>query len=210
MFEFRLRLAASWAVAAVLCRVLLPEWGCAQALRTPESGLFDPTRYEVRAGFFSGAQIPGVALDLQRERGTPNLNGELITPKFFTISWLPDFFTPRFRLGGMGNLGGGTSYAYAGALWTANFTDRIFGEYSFGGAFHDGTLSDYAGPTRNLLGCRALYELGAGLGYRFDEKWSALISFDHLSNGTPTFSNCVFNESINVWGLRVGYSFPGR
>jgi hypothetical protein len=40
-----------------------------------------------------------------------------------------------------------------------------------------------------------------------DQNWSAMITFDHASNGSPTLSNCRGNTGISVVGLRVGYAF---
>jgi hypothetical protein len=63
----------------------------------------------------------------------------LVFPKIYTVPGWQDILIPRFHVGGMGNLGGRTSYGYAGALWTLNY-DRYFTEVFFGGAVHDGPL----------------------------------------------------------------------
>jgi lipid A 3-O-deacylase len=163
----------------------------------PVVSFYNPSAFEVRGGALVSTWGP--------EEGSVDLNGELVFPKIFTVPGWQDILIPRFHVGGMGNLGGRTSYGYAGALWTLNY-DRYFTEVFFGGAVHDGPLlaRDSDEPS---LGCRVLYHTGANIGYRFDQNWSAMITFDHASNGSPTLSNCRGNTGISVLGLRVGYSF---
>jgi lipid A 3-O-deacylase len=163
----------------------------------PPVPLYDPTRFEIRGGGFASSWGP--------EAGTPDINGELVFPKIYSVQGWQDFFIPRLHVGGMGNLDGRTSYGYAGALWTFNY-DRYFAEASFGGAVHNGPLIAN-GPDQPSLGCRVLYHTSGDLGYRFDQHWSAMVTFDHASNGSPTLSNCRANTGISVIGLRVGYSF---
>jgi lipid A 3-O-deacylase len=157
-------------------------------------------RFEMRGGVLSSVHTPEV--------GDVNLNDELVLPKFVRVSGWQDMLIPRLHVGGMGNVSGGTSYAYAGALWTVNF-DRIFVEAFGGGAVHNGPLESPDPLPRNQpsLGCRELYHVGANLGYRFDQNWSAMITFDHISNGRGVLSNCPENTGLSLVGLRVGYSF---
>jgi lipid A 3-O-deacylase len=159
--------------------------------------LYDPSRFEIRGGFM--APIEG------SEVGTADINGELVFPKFVSVPGWQDVLIPRLHVGGMGNLSGRTSYAYAGGLWTVNF-DRFFTEAALGGAIHNGPLVTFDSDDPSL-GCRALYHVGANLGYRFDQNWSAMITFDHVSNGRPTLSNCPTNAGLTLLGVRVGYSF---
>jgi len=163
----------------------------------PVSDLYDPSQYELRGGL--------VGEGLGRETGTVGLNAELVFPRFMTLPVLPDFFTPRFHLGGVGNLMGKTSYAYAGALWTVNYTERIFGETFFGGTIHNGELG-YTDPTRNALGCRGLWQVGANLGYRFDQHLSVMATYDHSSTN-EAITKCTPNQGLNQFGLRIGYGF---
>ena len=67
------------------------------------------------------------------EIGDINLNGELVFPKFVNVPGWQDILIPRLQIGGMGNVSGGTSYAYAGPVWTVNF-DHVFAEIFGGGA----------------------------------------------------------------------------
>jgi lipid A 3-O-deacylase len=104
---------------------------------------YDPTRFEIRGG--------GLATIWGPEKGTADINGELVFPKIYSLPGWQDVLIPRFHVGGMGNIDGRTSYAYAGALWTLNY-DRYFTEVFLGGAIHNGPLiAD--GPGQPSLGC---------------------------------------------------------
>jgi len=154
-----------------------------------------PERWELRGGLFAHAVA-------SPEAGSADANLELVAPKFFVIPWLPEYLTPRFHVGGMGNFNGKTSYVYAGALWTFNITRSWFVEGFFGGLVHNGNLDDNASDM-NGLGCRWAFHSGGSIGYRLNERWSVMGTFDHLSNGTI----CAFNKGINDYGLRAAYSF---
>ncbi|HET9904457.1 MAG TPA: acyloxyacyl hydrolase [Xanthobacteraceae bacterium] len=156
--------------------------------------------YEVRLG----AMMHGL---WGPEPDSLSINGEFILPKFSFAPIAPSWqwLIPRFHFGGMLNTAGKTNYMYAGALWTYDLTDRLFVEGFLGGAVHDGSL--LGAPGRNALGCRVLYHLGGSIGYRFSPRWSAMVTLDHISNGTGMFSDCPRNQGLNELGIRVGYSF---
>jgi hypothetical protein len=156
--------------------------------------LYHPERFELRGGLFAHAIS-------SPEGGSADLNLEVVAPRFFTIPGLPDYFTPRFHVGGIGNFAGRTSYVYAGALWTYNFNANWFGEGFFGGLVHNGNLDDVS-DHMNGLGCRWAFHSGGSIGYRLNDRWSVMGTFDHLSNAEL----CPYNKGINDWGLRIGYS----
>lgn len=160
--------------------------------------LYDPTKFEIRGGFF--ASPFGV------EKGSADVNAALVFPKVFTLPGWQDALIPRLRIGGVANLGGRTSYIYADGLWTMNF-DRAFAEVFFGGLVHNGPLQNRVDENATALGCRELYHLGADLGYRFDQHWSVIDTFEHGSDGEPALSNCPQNRGLNVAGVALGYSF---
>ena len=194
MIRFALFLALSLGAPAFAYAADAPASASSVSASTP---LYDPSRFEVRGGFLASSWGP--------EAGTPDINGELVFPKIVSVSGWQDVLIPRLHVGGMDNLVGRTSYVYAGGLWTVNF-DRAFTEIFAGGAIHNGPLMSSV-PGEASYGCRELYHVGANLGYRFDQNWSAMITFDHISNGRPTLSDCPANTGLSLLGVRVGYSF---
>ena len=162
-----------------------------------ELQLYDPTKFEFRGGYLFSPFGP--------EQGTSDVTGALVFPKFVSLPGWQDMLIPRIRVGGVGNLGGRTSYAYADGLWTVNF-NRAFAELFFGGLVHNGPLFASA-DNSTALGCRELYHMGADLGWRFDQHWSVMATFEHGSNGEPVWSDCRANRGLNVTGVSFGYSF---
>jgi hypothetical protein len=160
--------------------------------------LYDPTKFEVRGGYLYAP--------FGNEVGSSDVTAAVVFPKFVNLPGWQDLFIPRLRVGGVANVSGKTSYAYADGLWTANF-DRVFTEIFFGGLVHNGPLVNNVDENASALGCRQLYHLGADLGYRFDQHWSIMGTFEHGSNGEPTLSNCPQNRGLNVAGVSLGYSF---
>ena len=167
------------------------DWGHAPAY------FYDPNRFELRGGVQSDFW--------GQETGTIGLAGELILPRLFTIDWLPDFFTPRFQLGGVVNLAGRTSFVHADLLWTTNWTERLFSEMFFGVTVHNGHLQR-VDELHNALGCRALFHVGFNLGYRLDPNWRVIAVYDHSSAGQG-LTGCPANESLNQAGIKLGYQF---
>jgi outer membrane immunogenic protein len=163
----------------------------------PASYFYDPNRFELRGGLQSDF--------LGLETGTVGLAGELVFPRLFTIEWLPDFFTPRFQLGGVVNLAGRTSFAHADLLWTTNWTQRLFSEMFAGVTVHNGNLLS-VDEVHNALGCRALWHVGFNVGYRLDQNWRVMATYDHSSAGQAV-TGCPANESLNQAGLKLGYQF---
>lgn len=174
----------------------------------PAAALLDPAdRLDLRFGVFAHG-IGG------REQGTVDINGEVVTPRLApgVTGWW-SYFIPRVHFGASGNLSGRTSFAYTGVIWTFPVFSRFFIEPYVGPAVHNGSLY----PTRTLagLGCPVLFHAGANAGYRFDEHWSVMLTFEHLSNGKSLFGiNCGTNQGpngsnqgLNNYGVRVGYAF---
>jgi lipid A 3-O-deacylase len=190
--------ALGWAQAADLSSP--PPPAPPPAATIDPNTLYDPQKFEIRGG--------GLASFHKPETGDVNLNGEVVLPKFISLPGWQDMLIPRLHIGGMGNVSGGTSYAYAGGLWTVNF-GRFFTEVFGGGAIHDGSLTspDPMPHNQPALGCRELYHIGGNVGYRFDQNWSAMVTVDHISNGRGVLSNCPENTGLSLVGLRIGYSF---
>jgi opacity protein-like surface antigen len=204
-FDHRLsRLAYLLVAAVLLCvgPVAAQQW-------TPLSPVpIDPAnRFEVRFGAFAH----GVG---SVERDTVDFNGSFVTPRLPIATndfWA--FIVPRFEIGGAANVSGRTSFGYVNALWTIPVWDRVFVEAYVGPAIHDGSLT--ATPTMAGLGCDVLFHAGANVGYRFNEHWSIMATFEHLSNGKTAFGiDCGTNraatgsnQGLNNYGVRIGYAF---
>lgn len=152
--------------------------------------------FEARLGVF--AHSVGAS-----EAGGVDANVELLLPRL--PNDLPEpykFLVPRPQLGGMINTGGKTSYGYGGVVWTLNLAPQFFLEPMFGGAVHDGDTTALD-PDRNMLGCRVLFHTGLSGGYRLTDRWTALLTWDHISNGHL----CSHNAGLNDYGVKLGYSF---
>jgi lipid A 3-O-deacylase len=173
----------------------------------PAFNFYDPYRIEVRFGGFAHG-VGG------NEKGTYDLNPELVLPRlpFAQGQWW-SVFVPRPHVGALANLEGRTSAFYAGALWSFPLPYRTFFELFVDGAIHDGYQFN-APPGRSGLGCPALFHVGGSLGYAISEHWTAMITFDHLSDGHYIFGiNCAgnvgptANPGLNNWGGKIGYAF---
>jgi lipid A 3-O-deacylase len=171
------------------------------------SYFYDPYRAEARLGGF----LHGVG---GAEKGTYDLNPEFIFPRLplFREQWW-NVFVPRPHVGALANLEGRTSTFYAGALWTFPLPYRTFFELFVDGAIHNGVQQNPL-PGHTGLGCPALFHVGGSLGYAITEHWTAMVTFDHLSNGHYIFGiNCsgntgpTPNPGINDWGAKIGYAF---
>jgi lipid A 3-O-deacylase len=194
--------ATMMALATGIIFALLRQPAIADELVAPRwSGqLLDPHRYELRFGGFAH----GVG---SIESGQIDINGEFVLPRlpFGRGEWW-DFLVPRPHLGVMANLSGGTSYAYAGGLWTIPLPSRFFAEFFFGGALANGTTVGDA--THVALGCNPLFHVGGSLGYSLTQNWHVIGTFDHISNGNGVFgTNCDRNQGLNNYGARISYSF---
>ena len=75
------------------------------------------------------------------------------------------------------------------------------GEGFFSELVHNGNFDDVS-DHMNGLGCRWAFHSGGSIGYRLNDRWSVMGTFDHLSNAEI----CPYNKCINDWGLRIGYS----
>lgn len=139
------------------------------------------------------------------EEGTVDINFELLTSRLPLIdpasTWY--FLAPRLHLGTTINTDGDTSHVYAGITFTADITQALFIEGSFGGALHDGETGDDVDPGRNALGCSPLFRESASIGYRFTENLSLMATLEHLSNA----GLCDENRGLTNAGLRLGYTF---
>ncbi len=166
--------------------------------------LYDPSHAELRGGYLIGIALPFFPLRIFPERGTSDLNLELVSPKWWRAAGARDWLLPRLLVGATVNLDGRTSFAYGGGLWTYDYAARGFVELSVGGMVHNGQLTG-DDPRLSRLGCRALYALGLNLGYRLGPLSSLMLSFEHDSNGRHYLSECPANQGLDLLGLRFGH-----
>ncbi len=77
-----------------------------------------------------------------------------------------------------------------------------FAGFSWGGAYHDGHLDDDK-EGKKQLGCHLLFRESITGGYRFWDRHSVMLHFDHISNAKL----CSTNEGLESLGVRYGYKF---
>ncbi len=120
-------------------------------------------------------------------------------------------FTPGFEalngkirpvLGASINSAGDTSKVYAGLRWQFEMTNGLFFGVGLGAALHNGD-TDPESIDMKALGSRLLFHVPLEAGYRVNEKHSASVYFDHISNGYTKDSN----EGLDTLGVRYGYRF---
>jgi lipid A 3-O-deacylase len=151
---------------------------------------------EVRAGAF-------VHDPMSPEKGSVDLNGEVLFAKPFNVDPAWSFLVPRPHVGATANFAGKTSQAYAGASWTYDITEKVFAEATFGGSVNNGHTGTIVPPGFNKMGCNASFRESASLGYRLTRDWSVMGTIEHMSNA----GLCNENRGLTNAGLRIGYSF---
>ena len=157
---------------------------------------FAPTRIEIRAGVLAH-DVPGLWSGFRLESGV-DINAELLLGP--GVAFLGG--TVRPVIGGSVNTAGGTSKAYLDARWEFDTSCGIFFGLGVGAAIHDGNL-DASDPDRKALGSRVLFHIPIEVGYRFDERRSVSVFFEHMSNGNFADSN----EALDSIGVRYGHRF---
>lgn len=146
------------------------------------------------AGLFSSPKEPGV-----------DIHGQLV---FQSFAFLKRLAGARPHLG-FNAATNGISQVFAGLTWDTVFgaQERFYLLGELGGAIHNADpLDPPSGRERDgqrYLGCRALFRLAAGLGYRITDQVSIEFYADHISNATL----CSNNEGLENAGVRLGYRF---
>jgi len=192
VFAAVLAFGAVSAEAADVSAPQVPMFGAAPA---SSWRLFD----EVRAGVLAHDLLS------PEDDGVIDINGELLSARLPLIDPMSrwHWLSPRLHLGGTLNTAGNTSHAYAGLTWTADVTDKVFLEGSFGGAIHNGDTGPSAPADESELGCSPLFRESGSIGYRLNTSWSVMASIEHLSNA----GLCDANRGLTNYGVRVGYRF---
>ena len=169
-----------------------------------------PAAAQSSAGIVDEAKLGVLAHDVgifgDNIEGGADIVGEVLftSPEFFRI-----IGSPRPTLGASVNTAGKTDYAYFDFTWTATLWQPVLeskgGLYIggfLGGAVHDGRLNSTVDGDK-ALGTRALYHLGAELGYQVTPVISVEAYFAHLSNAGAASHN----GGLNNIGLRTGLNF---
>jgi lipid A 3-O-deacylase len=160
------------------------------------------------AGFLDEAKIGVLDHDIgilghHVESGV-DINGEL---DFKPPGFLEFLGSPHQHIGIAINTAGDTSYLYVAiqpTRWRGllRSRDSLWVGAQLGGAIHNGNLN-HEDDDKKALGTRALYHLGAEVGYQINSVRSVSIYFVHLSNANASSHN----PGINDLGLRVGFKF---
>jgi len=90
-----------------------------------------------------------------RESGSVDANFEILLVKpFVPADPVMAFFVPRLHVGTTISTAGDTSSVYAGFTWSYDFTNRLFGELSFGAGFNNGKTGTAVPGDRIALAAR--------------------------------------------------------
>jgi lipid A 3-O-deacylase len=141
-----------------------------------------------------------------RKEGGANINGTIFfnrLPKIESVpGWLAFILAPRPIIGGSVNTSGDTSYGHFGVNWGGDVTERLFVDFSFGGAIHSGN-KNVNDPARKHLGCRVVFREALSVGVHITEQINVSGIIEHISNA----GICSRNDGITSAGARLGYRF---
>lgn len=111
--------------------------------------------------------------------------------------------TPRIHIGGTYNTAdNGTSFIYAGWTYHYDFTDQIFAEASFGGAWNNGSKTSK--PDRVGLGSHTTFRESVSLGYKFSDEMDVVLQWEHLSHAGLAGDE---NRGLTNLSVKLGIDF---
>lgn len=140
-----------------------------------------------------------------RESGLLNINGEVLSPRVFSLNdRITAAFVPRFHIGSSLNFNG-TRYAYAGATWTVDLARDVFVEASLGAAINDGKTGPVIPDNRLSVGCDTGTRGAAALGFRLSDRWSLIATLEQF--GTTGCSDRDKPRGPTNFGAKLGYTF---
>lgn len=160
---------------------------------------------EVRAGVYAHAVHPGwipwdvTAFNLNQ---VEDLKFEVLfrSPDIEAFEWIG---APRPHVGATINLDGQESLVHLGLTWTGHIPETpFFVEGSFGAAVHNGVLQGALGKMRPQ-GCRFGFYTAAGVGIDLNERFTAVLKYEHMSNNDI----CSPNYGLSNLGLTIGVKF---
>ena len=156
---------------------------------------------EIRVGLLAHDEAPIVA---DVESGI-DFSADVLFSSPRSLEW---FGAPRPYLG-VTLAEEGVSHLHGGLGWDYDVGGRWFVSGALGLAVHDGDplqeweQTQYEQETEKALGCRVVFHLYAGVGYRLSRRWNVSAHYEHLSNATL----CPTNEGLENIGIRVGRVF---
>ena len=184
-------LLRTFALGTVLVLALSAD--CAPAL-AQDTGL--PYRTELRVGVLAH-DVPDLWSGFRLESGV-DINGEVLFGSGLAV--LGGVLRPA--IGGSVNTSGGTSKGYIDARWEIEGPAGLFFGTGLGAAVHNGNLGP-TDPDLKALGSRVLFHIPIEVGFRFDQRRSISVYFEHTSNAG--LAN--HNEGLDSIGVRYGVRF---
>lgn len=122
------------------------------------------------------------------------------SPDIDAFRWIG---SPRPNLGATINLDGQESMAHLGLTWQTHIFDSpVYLEGTFGVAVHDGVLTGPLGKLRPQ-GCRFQFYSAAGIGIDIDDRFTATLVYEHMSNAEL----CTPNYGLSNLGIKIGAKF---
>ena len=141
----------------------------------------------------------------QKEDGIDSSFEFLFREINYNLLWLG---TPRPHIGSTINMTGDTSQAYAGVTWGYKLPKRMFFNFSWGLAYHDGDKIHSATNVqtdKKELGSSILSREAVEIGWNFYGKDSISLRLDHISNGNLWGEGT--NEGLDTFAVLYGYRF---
>ena len=141
----------------------------------------------------------------QKEDGIDSSFEFLFREINYNLLWLG---TPRPHIGSTINMTGDTSQAYAGVTWGYKLPKRMFFNFSWGLAYHDGDKIHSATNVqtdKKELGSSILFREAVEIGWNFYGKDSISLRLDHISNANLWGEGP--NEGLDTFAVLYGYRF---
>lgn len=160
---------------------------------------------EVRLGIVAHDAHPGyLPFNVSQFRldQIEDLNFEVLfrSPDLDVFRWIG---APRPSVGATINFDNQVSMAHLGLTWQAHILESpFFVEGTLGAAIHNGPLSGAIGRVRPQ-GCRVQIYSAASLGVDLTDKFTAMLTYEHMSNREM----CSYNYGLSNLGIRIGAKF---
>ena len=141
----------------------------------------------------------------QKEDGLDSSFEFLFREINYNLLWLGN---PRPHIGATINMGDDTSQAYAGVTWNYKLPKRMFFNFSWGLAYHNGDKKHSASnvvTNKKELGSSVLFREAVEIGWNFYNKDSISLRLDHISNANLWGEDT--NEGLDTFGVFYGYRF---